>query len=240
MEALLSAPLARTYSGVSSPSKPSSHARMVLGRFREEGDLAGLAAEAQPPMVVTDEAELSTAVCAAVVRLAHEILLRSGGLSVPCCQALPFGMATNLLLSPAATPSAPCAWRRSTSLCGEISRANCRKVSAKLTFCNGAGAFSGEACPRCCGKPVLRRGRAPRSIMFRSVSANLAAAACSMTRRCGRSGSWNYDDTLRISCDVALSQRNGDEAERRRRRGRSPSAATPREFLKRAARVRRY
>src|SRR5215831_10386904 len=43
-------------------AKPPSHARMVLRRSRKEVVLAGFAAEAQAPMVVTNKAELSATV----------------------------------------------------------------------------------------------------------------------------------------------------------------------------------
>src|SRR5262249_13453640 len=58
-------------------AKPPSHARMVLRRFRKEVVLAGFAAEAQAPMVVTDKTELSTAIRTAVFRLGHDALLGS-------------------------------------------------------------------------------------------------------------------------------------------------------------------
>src|SRR5215475_1139802 len=50
---------------------------MVLRRFRKEVVLAGFAAEAQAPMVVTDKTELSTTIRTAVLRLGHDALLRS-------------------------------------------------------------------------------------------------------------------------------------------------------------------
>ena len=52
---------------------------MVLCCFRKEIVLAGFAAEAQAPMVVVDETELSPTVCAAVLQLGHETLRRFGG-----------------------------------------------------------------------------------------------------------------------------------------------------------------
>jgi hypothetical protein len=61
------------------PSKPLSHARMVLCCFRKEIVLAGFAAEAQAPMVVVDETKLSPTVGAAVLQLGHETLRRFGG-----------------------------------------------------------------------------------------------------------------------------------------------------------------
>jgi hypothetical protein len=45
---------------------------MVLRRFGKEMVLASFAAEAQPPMMVGDETQLSTTVCAAILLLAHE------------------------------------------------------------------------------------------------------------------------------------------------------------------------
>jgi hypothetical protein len=68
---------------------------MALGRPREERGLAGFAAEAQPPMIVSDETELSTTVVAAVVHLVHETLLRPEA-HLPVYRALPFGTVTDL------------------------------------------------------------------------------------------------------------------------------------------------
>ena len=58
---------------------------MIFACFRKEIVLAGFSAEAQVPMVMVDETELSPAVCAAVLQLGHETLhrLKADGITRP-------------------------------------------------------------------------------------------------------------------------------------------------------------
>jgi hypothetical protein len=54
------------------PSKPLSHARMVLRCFNNKILLANLPAKPQTPMVMVDQTKLSPAICAMVFKLGHE------------------------------------------------------------------------------------------------------------------------------------------------------------------------
>jgi len=56
----------------STEAEPLSDARMVCRGFCEKVVLAGFAAEAKAPMMMGNKTELSAAVCAAILRLAHE------------------------------------------------------------------------------------------------------------------------------------------------------------------------
>jgi hypothetical protein len=86
---------------------------MVLRRFRKEVVLAGFAAEAQAPMVVTDKTELSTTIRTAVLRLGHDALLRSQ-----------------------ASARRRISLRRQRCAGGQVSTLHCREMSAELTFRN--------------------------------------------------------------------------------------------------------
>jgi hypothetical protein len=55
--------------------------RAILGDFGKEVIFASLSAEAQPPMLVPDQTELSPAVCAAVLQPGHQYHLRAGSCS---------------------------------------------------------------------------------------------------------------------------------------------------------------
>jgi hypothetical protein len=53
---------------------------MIAHRSRKKIGFARLAAEAEPPMLVVDEPELSPTICAAILKPAHETLrYRRGG-----------------------------------------------------------------------------------------------------------------------------------------------------------------
>ena len=56
------------------PSKPPSHTRLLLRHPGKEIVLARFAAKPQPPILVADKTKLSSAICAAVLELGHEIL----------------------------------------------------------------------------------------------------------------------------------------------------------------------
>jgi hypothetical protein len=60
---------------------------MVSRRFRKEAVLTGFAAEAQPPMMMGDKAELPATVCATVFLPDHEAALPRGMLAVASCVA---------------------------------------------------------------------------------------------------------------------------------------------------------
>jgi hypothetical protein len=47
---------------------------MVFRRSCEKVSLAGLAAEAKSPMMMANKTELAAALCATILRLAHELL----------------------------------------------------------------------------------------------------------------------------------------------------------------------
>jgi len=68
---------------------------MIIRRFRKEAVLAGLAAKAQAPVVVTDKAKLSPTVGTAVFRLGHGALSSIRGSAAP---RPAIGMATNFAL----------------------------------------------------------------------------------------------------------------------------------------------
>ena len=71
---------------------------MIIRRFRKEAVLAGLAAKAQAPVVVTDKAKLSPTVGTAVFQLGHGALPPIGAQSRHAPQARSIGMATNFAL----------------------------------------------------------------------------------------------------------------------------------------------
>src|SRR5262247_4660728 len=123
---------------------------MVLRRFRKEVVLAGFAAEAQAPMVVTDKTELSTTIRTAVLRLGHDALLGS--------QA-----SARWRISLRRLTSTPSALRLpATQRCagGQVSTLHCREMSAELTFGNQVNAQQNSAHSRESGDlSCLRCGR---------------------------------------------------------------------------------
>jgi hypothetical protein len=71
----------------SEEAEPPSHARMVSRRFCKEAVLTGFAAEAEPPMMMGNKAELSATICATVFLLDHEGCPSEGILAVASCVA---------------------------------------------------------------------------------------------------------------------------------------------------------
>jgi hypothetical protein len=61
---------------------------MMPGCSRKEIGFARLAAEAEAPMLVADEPELSATICAAILKVAHKTLRYFGGLLERASQAL--------------------------------------------------------------------------------------------------------------------------------------------------------
>ena len=60
-------------------SKPLSHPAVIPRRSRKKIGFARPAAEAEAPMLVVKESELSATVCAAILKLVHKPLRYFGG-----------------------------------------------------------------------------------------------------------------------------------------------------------------
>jgi hypothetical protein len=98
-------------------AKPLSQERMVPRRLRKVLVLAGLATEAQAPIIVANKTKPSPTTCAAISQPSHGACLRSWRLLAPPSLS-PLTLASNLVFG------------------HQVGREHCRQISTELMFRN--------------------------------------------------------------------------------------------------------